>query len=392
MGARVQELLASAWFVARRDVARLLRRRETLTWVFVMPVLFFYFIGTVTGGFGGPSAERHDPLAVRGARDGGFLADQLLKRLADAHYEISQPDSDAAFAAFDRRLTIPKPAVRASFTDAVLAGDRQVVTFQSNGDPLTGNYDQVRIARAVYEVVADLAVVRIEGQDPDAAAFARLRAMPRTLTVESKPAGRRVVPPTGFAQAIPGTMVMFTMLVLLTSGAITLVVERRQGLLRRLASTPISAGAVVLGKWAGYMMLGLVQLGVAMALGTIFFKMDWGSTWPMVGLVLLGWAAFNASLAILLAGVTRTAAQTAGIGVLATQLLAALGGCWWPIEITPGWMQTLALWLPSGWTMDAMHKLVSFGAPASAAVPHVAALIAGAAVLGWLGARTFKYE
>jgi hypothetical protein len=24
-------------------------------------------------------------------------------------------------------------------------------------------------------------------------------------------------------------------------------------------------------------------------------------------------------------------------------ILAALGGCWWPIEITPPWMQSLSL-------------------------------------------------
>ena len=56
--------------------------------------------------------------------------------------------------------------------------------------------------------------------------------MPRALTLSVTSAGKRLVPPIGFAQAVPGTMVMFTMLVLLTSGAVTLVVEREQGLLR----------------------------------------------------------------------------------------------------------------------------------------------------------------
>ena len=71
--------------------------------------------------------------------------------------------------------------------------------------------------------------------------------------------------------------------------------------------------------------------------------------------------------------------------------LGALGGCWWPIEIAPRWMQTLALCLPTGWAMDAMHRLVSFGDPA-AAVPHVLALGAGAGVLGGVAARVFRYE
>jgi len=66
-------------------------------------------------------------------------------------------------------------------------------------------------------------------------------------------------------------------------------------------------------------------------------------------------------------------------------LLAALGGCWWPIEVAPGWMQTLALFLPTGWAMDALHKLVNFGGGPAAALPHVSAMFAGSGVLGWIG-------
>ena len=219
-----------------------------------------------------------------------------------------------------------------------------------------------------------------------------LARVPRALTLTVKSAGRRRKPPTGFSQAVPGTMVMFTMLVLLTVGAITLVIEREQGLLRRLASTPMSAGSIVLGKWTGRMLLALVQIAFAMAVGTLLFKMDWGRALPMVGVVLFAWAAFAASLAILLANLTRTQGQTAGLGVFATQVLAALGGCWWPIEITPAWMQKLALALPTGWAMDAMHKLVNFGDGAAAALPHVAVMLGGALVIGWIGARRFKYQ
>lgn len=73
-------------------------------------------------------------------------------------------------------------------------------------------------------------------------------------------------------------------------------------------------------------------------------------------------------------------------GLLTTMILAALGGCWWPIEITPPWMQSLSLALPTGWAMDALHRLVHFGYGAGAAGPHVAALSLGAIVAGWAGA------
>jgi ABC-type multidrug transport system permease subunit len=139
------------------------------------------------------------------------------------------------------------------------------------------------------------------------------------------------------------------------------------------------------------MALGLVQIAFAMAVGTAFFSVDWGPDLWMVGLVLLGWASLCAGLAILSGNLTRTEGQAVGLGVFAANLLAALGGCWWPIEVTPGWAQRLALGLPTGWTMDALHRLMSFQAGAYAALPHLVALVVAAFVVGWIATRTFRY-
>ncbi len=107
----------------------------------------------------------------------------------------------------------------------------------------------------------------------------------------------------------------------------------------------------------------------------------------MLVLVLLAWAAFNGALAILLANSVATAA-----GTMTTMVLAALGGCWWPIEVTPSWMQALALALPSGWAMDAMHRIVSFGQGGAAVLPHVAAMTGAAVVCGAVAARRFRFR
>lgn len=383
--------LQAATFIARKDIAYLLRRRETILWTFVMPVLFFYFIGTVMGGLG-PGPDQRSPLAIRGGSGGGFLVDEIERRLVAQNFNVMRPATDAEFAKSTRRLTIPDPAPYSTFTDAILAGAKQTLTLEDNSDPLAGTYNQVRVSRAVYEVVADLAVVKIDGQTPSHETFAELAAMPRMLTLSVTSAGRRLVPPTGFAQAVPGTMVMFTMLVLLTAGSVSLIIEREQGLLKRLASTPMSPGAIVLGKWCSRLALGLVQIAFAMVTGRVLFKIDWGTSLPMVLVVLFGWAAFSAGLAIVLANIARTVAQTAGLGVLAAQVLAALGGCWWPIEITPPWMQKLSLVLPTGIAMNALHKLVNFADPWPSAIPHVVVLLTGALVLGWIGTRIFKYQ
>ncbi len=78
--------------------------------------------------------------------------------------------------------------------------------------------------------------------------------------------------------------------------------------------------------------------------------------------------------------------------MIASNLLAGLGGCWWPIEVTPVWIQKAALFLPTGLTMDALHKLVNFGAPPAAEIPHVCALVAVTVGMGWVLARGFRFQ
>lgn len=374
----------------------MMRQRETLLWTFVMPILFFYFIGTVTGGFGEPTAaaDAPDPLAVRAVGgESDLLVGELVRRLEAQDFSVRWPATEAEFAQYRRRLVVPGPAEGYStLTESVLAGHQAVLTFYRGGDDPGAAFDQVRVARAVYGVLADVVVLADGNAGVTAAGFRQLAEKPRALRLRVESAGERLEPPDGFAQAVPGTMVMFTMLILLTSGAITLVLERNQGLLRRLASTPISRASVVTGKWVGKMALGLVQIAFAMIAGSVLFAMDWGPSLGMVLLVLFSWAAFNASLGILLGVLARTEAQMTGIGVLATMVLAALGGAWWPIEITPGWMQALALTLPTGWAMDAMHELIAFGHGAASAVPHTTALLIGALILGWIGTRKFRYQ
>ena len=388
-------MLSAALFIARHDLAFILRQKETLLWVFVMPIVFFYFIGTVTGGFGGSGGDaRRDRLVLVAPVDAGFLADDLARRLEAQRFEVvrARPDDAAAAADRSRRVIVPPANAGRSFTEAVLAGDTQTLRVESGAEGNAASFDRIRIQRAVYGLLADIALTSLEtGAAPDPASISAIGSALRLVKLEVTTAGRRRAIPSGFEQTIPGTMVMFTMLILLTGGAIHLVLERERGLLRRLASTPIPRAKLVAGKWLGKLLLGLVQLGFALIAGTVLFRMSWGAALPMVIVVLVAWAAFNASLALLLGNIARSAAQMAGMGVLATMTLASLGGCWWPIEVTPEWAQRVALVLPTGWTMDAMHRLISFGDPASAAAPHALALFASAAVLGAAGVRTFRY-
>ena len=377
-------MLRDALYLARMDTAHLLRRRETLLWTFVMPIIFFYFFGTIIGNSSGPAK---DNLAVSVPPDAGFLADQLQARLDQRGYHVIRAQEPKEFLRFRRRLSIP-----AGFTDSVLAGKPMKIRFDRTGEDMSADYDRVRLSRVVYTTLADLIVVSRENTKVSKDAFDKLAAEPRMLTLDVHPAGKRVDPPSGFEQSVPGTMVMFTLLVLFTTGGVSLTIERNQGILRRLASSPMSRGAVVLGKWGARMSLGVVQIAFAMIAGTVLFHVRWGPNLPMVVLVLLVYGSLAAALGMLLGNFGRTEGQVVGFGVLASNVFAGLGGCWWPIEITPLWTQKLALAFPTGWTMNALHKLMNFGAPPASVLPHLCVTAVAALGAGYILSRSFRYQ
>jgi hypothetical protein len=370
-----------------------MRQGATLLWLFVMPPIFFYFIGTVTGGFSGSTVGSVATPVTVVAASPGFLKTQIDRRLRENDFAPNW--QDIAFAASNdvqegpaRTLTFPD-----LLTDLVLAGEPVAVLYDTTASALGRDFETIRIQRSLYTVLADIVVADSEhtaALNPEALEL--LNEAPRQWQLLVEPAGKRQEIPEGFEQTIPGILVMFTLLVLLTSGAAMLAIERRRGLLRRLASTPISTVELVSGKWGGRMVLAVLQVGFAVVVGSLLFRMRWGPNPGMVFLVLLAWAAFCASAALLLGSIAKTEGQATGLGVLFANLLAALGGCWWPIEITPDWMQFVQKMLPTGWTMDALHKLISFEAGALSALPHLLALLAGTALVALMAVRSFRYD
>lgn len=355
--------LSNIWFIARTDLRFSLRHRSTLLWLVLMPPVFFFFIGNMTaGGIGTMITESRvaieapadDPVAARFtelARDNGFVLDlDATKRLLIAD----------GMATYD-------------------AGERTPTT----------RIETLRLQKAALMLRAEAAVIAARN---DGTTFATLAEETPAIGVVVDPAGRLGRVPTGFEQTIPGILVMFTMLVLLTSGGVLLLMEREQGLLRRLASAPMSREEIIAGKWLGRMFLAIAQVGFAMLVGTLLFGMDWGDSLPAILVILAAWAALCASLGLLVGSLGRNQAEVGGLGMLLTMIMAALGGAWWPIEVTPSWMQALQKGVPAGWTMDAMHRLISFGDAPHSVLPHLIALLAASCVIAWAAARVFKFE
>jgi ABC-2 type transport system permease protein len=76
----------------------------------------------------------------------------------------------------------------------------------------------------------------------------------------------------------------------------------------------------------------------------------------------------GAAFGLIVAGAGRTRDAVLPVGAIVIMTMAAVGGCWWPIDFEPAWMQHLALALPTTWAMRAFNDLMIRQLPASSAL------------------------
>src|SRR6185369_44734 len=109
--------------------------------------------------------------------------------------------------------------------------------------------------------------------------------------------------------------------------------------------------------------------------GRFLFHVNLGANLPGVTVTLLVFAWVAASLGVLVGSIVTAHDRVIGLCVLVSLLMAALGGCWWPLEIGPPALKQIALCLPTGQALQALHRLISFGSEFKAVLISVGILI-----------------
>jgi ABC-type multidrug transport system permease subunit len=180
---------------------------------------------------------------------------------------------------------------------------------------------------------------------------------------------------------IPGYLVMFVFF-LAAFGAEEIVRERQNQTLERLLTSSVRRETLLGGIFMGTAVKGLAQILLFWIVGIVLFRMNMGSSPAAVVFLSLLMVLASSAFSIMLATLVRTQRAAIAVGVLTSLVLAPLGGCWWPLFITPKWMQFLARFTPHGWATTGFNKLMIFGADFSAAVPNMLALVGFTALFG----------
>ena len=171
-----------------------------------------------------------------------------------------------------------------------------------------------------------------------------------------------------FDLQVPGFAVTFLLIGMLMGVSLALINEHDWGTLKRLRSASAPLWTTLIGKLLARFVVGFIQMVVLFAAGYALFGISLGRTPAALMMPAAAIAFAGAAFGLIVAGVGRTRDAILPVGAIVIMTMAAIGGCWWPIDLEPAWMQQLALALPTTWAMRAFNDLMIRNLAASSAL------------------------
>jgi ABC-type multidrug transport system permease subunit len=193
-----------------------------------------------------------------------------------------------------------------------------------------------------------------------------------------------------FDQNVPGFSVTFLLLGMLLGVSLGLLDERDWGTLARLRTMPVTLDVTLIAKLFTRFTVGCVQMALLLLIGWLCFGISlgpqpWALALPTAGIVFAGTA-----FGLVVAGLAHTREAVLPLGSIVIVTMAAVGGCWWPIDLEPRWMQQVALAFPTTWAMAAYNDLMIRRQTMTAVLRPTAVLLAFGLAYLFVGLALFR--
>jgi len=174
--------------------------------------------------------------------------------------------------------------------------------------------------------------------------------------------------------------------------AITLVLRRESGVLKRLRATPLPPATYLAAILTSTLLVFLLQMVVTVTLGVVLYDARGAESWAaMLPVVLLGGIAF-AGLGFGVASLIRSAEGSSAVVNLIILPMAFLSGSFGPTGSYPEVLQAVADVLPLTYLIDLIEAAYLRGEHLTSDPGAVAVLVAWGAAGYVVAARRFGWE
>ncbi|GMQ78922.1 MAG: ABC transporter permease [Anaerolineae bacterium] len=402
--------------LAAKDLLQIFRDWRAALFLIIMPIAFTLLFGFAFGGFGGPNqGDLRLPVTIinHDLEDLSLILVDMLEDSSVIRVESSDEDDlgkvkdgvkDGEVAA---AVVIP-----AGFSEGMKSGPVAALTIISNPVDNAGRTAQGEIEAGIMRLnnsveTARLGDVQLHNRLGFTSDEERQDFYDQTLNkaLESWQSPPVVVRTTStgenieasdegenaFAQTSSGMMAQFAIAGLMGAASI-LVLERKNRVLKRLLTTPMTRAEILLGHYFAMVIMVIVQLIILILFGQLLLDLNYlGSPLATIMLVVTT-ALFTAGLGLLIGALAKTEEQVIVFALIPMFVLAPLGGAWVPLEITPETFQKIAYFTPLAWVVEGFKDITVRGQGIQAIIPAALVLSAYTAVLFALAAWRFRFE
>ncbi|MCB2209940.1 ABC transporter permease [bacterium] len=182
-------------------------------------------------------------------------------------------------------------------------------------------------------------------------------------TADDLPIQLDVVSPSGhvfsWLDYSAASMAILFLMFAVTSGGRTLLAERQMGTLPRLAITPTSNLTILVGKMAGIILTGLLQVSVLWGT-TSLIGAYWGPPLAVI-VALLALVIAATGVGVMISAWANSGGQAGAIGTAFTLIAAAASGSFFPRWSLPQALRTASYVTPNAWGVEIFSRLQSGG-------------------------------
>ncbi len=385
--------------LAVKELRLLLRDRHGLAVLFVMPAVFILIMSLALRDAMDLDRRGTLPYLLLDEDRGYFalaLGDALALRPALARDDVAD---EATLLARLRAGAAPFALRIAPGLSQRIAAAGQAPLVQLYLSPTAPG--QARLLFAA-EVRGALAAVQAEylledqmGVPHEEALALRAQTDPARLNLTQTFVGAEaaaVAQPNAVQQSVPAWLV-FAMFFVVLPLATSVLTEREQGTVQRLALLNLGPAQLLAGKLPAYYLLNLLQFALMLAVGAYLVPALGGQPLALghspLGLWLIATALSFAAISfgLLVAVAARSAVQATTLGGVANLLFGAIGGVMVPKLVMPPAMAAASVLSPMSWALEGCWDILLRGGGVRDVLPEAAALAAFGLVSFTIAAR-----
>jgi ABC-2 type transport system permease protein len=149
-------------------------------------------------------------------------------------------------------------------------------------------------------------------------------------------------------------------IIFLSSLATTLIIEdKKSSTYYRVFSTPLKIRSYMLQNILSFIAVALLQVGLILIIMMGIFKADLGPSPINVFVVMAVFAIVAVALGVVISSLSKDSRQVSTLISLITIPMCMLGGCFWPREVMPSFLQKIGDFVPTTWAHKAAEKAIN---------------------------------